>query len=147
MNPIFRLSFLAILLAGCATYSPLTDKGGPSPDCAADASPSPISEEQAWKISGRLVTEREGWAEYQPGAKGLIDVVSYRSRRINNGAWLVMARRGITDSQGKRLVYKSGPSILVVVSKFGTVTHYDRVDESKPLRAARTQAPVRFTVN
>ena len=146
MNLIFRLSFLGVLLAGCATHSPLTDKGGASPDRAADGSPSPITEEQAWKIAGRMVTQREGWVEYQPGANGLIDVISYRARRINNGGWKVMARKGITDSHRERIVYRPGLSAMVIVSKFGTVTHYDRVNESKASPAARKKSPISFSV-
>lgn len=147
MNLIFRLSFVSVFLAGCATYSPLTDKGGASPERAADGSSSPITEEEAWKIAGRMVSEREGWVEYQPGANGLIDVISYRARRIDNGGWQVMARKGRTDKYRERIVYSQGPSVIVIVSKFGTVTHYERVNESKTPPAGRNKSPISFRVS
>ena len=128
-----------IFLSACSSYSPLTDKGGGDPERAADGSPSPVSREQAWKIARVMVTEREGWSDYQPSAEGPIHIVSYSSQRINHGAWRVVAHKGVTGSSHRYIGYDSEPPVILILNKQGSVIHYARRHEGN---AAGSRRPI-----
>jgi hypothetical protein len=129
MNLIPRFLLISVLLGGCAPLSPLKDKGGATSDVAADGSFSPIPQGQVWKIAKAMIAEREGWPERQVDFKGLIHVVAYSSRRINDGGYRVEAHRAITTAGHGDCAWDSTPPVVFIVNKEGAVIHYERLRE------------------
>ncbi len=122
---LFTAAFLCV--AGCTSVSP-TAPGGLTADSAADGSPSPVSRAQAFAIAMPLVRDREHWRDEKIVPYHLTHNISYGARRINKGAWRVIAHSALRENRpdgGGGSSYDPGvPAAVVIIDRHGKIVSY-----------------------
>lgn len=121
-----------LLVSGCtSTELRESDYDHMSSIEAPDGSPSKLTSAQVVAAAQEVIAKKKGWERWLgrvPAADGWIYTVSYENRRINQGGWRVVAKKGNCDPDARVFVRDpdAGPGVIMEFDEAGRLKRMSR---------------------
>ena len=130
MNRILILLIFSSTLLGCKSANFVdTEKFTCAWNVAPDGSASKLSDKEANAIAKAIVSKREQWPETYRDKNGLIHIVLYGARRIDNGCWRVIAHKSCYSDSPTGCgdpVFDADPAAIIIINERGKVISYKK---------------------